>query len=102
MQEVARVIREKETFRTESVFNIDGEDIKMCAKATVNYERLSFKVQPILTMIHGSGKETDQAMKEVARSARVECENRLSTYREEAGIGSQTELEFGQGEPAAN
>ena len=105
MSNTARIIREKETFRTEQVLNVGGEDVKMYAKASVNYERLSFKVQPILTMVHGSGKETDQAMKEVAGLARAECQTRLAQYRDEAGIGSQTEFNFegeGEGESAAN
>lgn len=99
MPNASKIIREKESFRTEAIINVDGEDVKLYAKASVNYERLTYKVQPILTLIHGFGKEVQKAIIDVLRTCRDECETRLATYREEAGIGTQGDL---FGEPAAN
>ena len=87
-----RVIKEKETFRTEQVVNIDGTDVKFYVKSTVNYERLTYKVQPISTLVHGDDEQVDQAIINSVRECRNECKNLLSQYREESGIGTQTDL----------
>lgn len=87
-----RIIREKETFRTETIVNVDGEDIKFYTKSSVNYERLTFKVQPVITLVHGSGKDMDGAILDCVKECRDECKKRLDVYREEAGIGTQGDL----------
>lgn len=95
-----RMIREKETFRTEQVVNIDGDDVRFFCKCSVNYERLTYKVQPIITLVHGDSKEFDKAILESVRECRSECKRRLDVYREEAGIGTQGDLFAG--EPAGS
>ena len=92
MSEQHRVVREKETFRTEQIVNIDGVDVKFYVKSSVNYERLSYKVQPVITMSHGDSDEVDEAMKISVRECRNQCKARLAQYREDAGIGTQTDL----------
>lgn len=86
------MIREKETFRLEGFTSIDGEDVKCYVKASVNYERLTYKVQPIITLIHGWGKEIAQAFTDLVQQGIEECKARLEQYREEVGIGTQGDL----------
>lgn len=87
-----RIIREKETFKTESIVNVDGEDVRFHVKTSVNYERLTFKITPIITMIHGDGEDFEKAVRAAVRECRNEAKARLSQYREETGIGTQTDL----------
>ena len=94
-----RVIKEKETFRTEQVVNIDGNDVKFYVKSTVNYERLTYKVQPVITLVHGDDEQVDKAIIESVRECRNECKDRLAQYREETGIGTQADL-FASSTPA--
>ena len=91
----ATMIREKETFRTEQIINIEGEDVKFYVKSSVNYERLTYKVQPVITMIHSLGDDVNKAIISSVGQAVTECRNRLAKYREEVGIGNQGDL-FGQ------
>lgn len=100
MSNQLKLIREKETFRYEHYVDVDGEDVKVYVKASVNYERLTYKVQPVITMIHGFGEDVQQGMLDAVSAARTECENRLAKYREEAGIGHQGDL-FGDSAPSA-
>ena len=93
-----RIIKEKETFRTEQIVNIDGQDVKFYVKSSINYERLTYKVQPIITLIHGDSEEVDQAIIHSVRESREECKTLLANYREESGLGTQGDL-FG-GAPA--
>jgi len=102
MSNEARIIREKETFRTETIVNLDGQDVKFYTKSSVNYERLSYKVQPIITMVHGDSQDVDNALLEAKRQCIAECKTRLAQYREETGIGTQGDLfDYGAlGEPS--
>lgn len=96
-----RVIKEKETFRTEQIVNIDGQDVKFFVKSTVNYERLTYKVQPIITLIHGDDEDVDRAIIESVRDCRQECQARLAQYREETGLGTQTDM-FASTQPSTS
>jgi hypothetical protein len=96
-----RVIKEKETFRTEQIVNIDGVDVKFYVKSSVNYERMTYKVQPIITLVHGDYEESDQAIVDSVRECRNECKSRLAQYREEYGLGDQGNL-FNQGESSSD
>ncbi len=97
-----KMTREKETFKFEGFFNNDnGEDVKCYAKCSVNYERLTYKVSPVITLSHGWGGEVADTFNELTAAAVQECKNRLDKYREESGIGTQRDL-FEQGEPASN
>lgn len=87
-----RVIKEKETFRTEQIVNIEGNDVKFYVKSTVNYERLTYKVQPVITTVHGDDEQVDQAILQSVRECRNECKALLAQYREETGIGTQGDL----------
>lgn len=90
---LSRIVREKETFRTEQIIDLDGQDVRFYVKASVNYERMSYKVQPIITMIHGEDSAIlDKAILDSIQSARLECETRLESYRQSAGIGAQGDL----------
>lgn len=89
-------IREKETFRTEMLV----DDVKLYVKCSVNYERLTYKVQPVLTLVHEFGPEIQEALVEACQASRDECLSRLDKYRDEAGIGRQTSLNF-EDEPQA-
>ena len=83
MSNQRRVIKEKETFRTEQIVNIDGQDVKFYVKSTVNYERLTYKVQPIITLSHGDDQAVDKAIIDSVRECRNECKSRLFQYRED-------------------
>lgn len=101
MSTAPRIIKEKETFRTESIVNIDGTDVKFYTKSSVNYERLSYKVQPVITMVHDESEDIDKAILAAKKQCVTECKSRLSKYRDETGIGTQGDL-FSKGEPAAS
>lgn len=87
-----KMTREKETFKFETFVNIDGEDRKLYAKCSVNYERLTYKVQPIITIIHGWDNDVAAEFDILVDNAVHECKERLASYREEAGIGTQGDL----------
>lgn len=91
-----RVIREKETFKTEASVNIDGEEIRFFVKSSVNYERMTYKVSPIVTMVHKKSPEFEKALLNSVDTSRTECMNRLEKYREETGLGTQSEMNFGE------
>lgn len=88
------VIREKETLRTKITVNIEGIDTDLFVKSNINYERLTYKVTPVITMQHGFGTDLQKALKESVEKCRVECIERLEAYREAAGLGTQQELTF--------
>lgn len=95
-----RMTREKETFRMEEMVNLDGTDVKCYVKCSVNYERLIYKVQPVITLSHDWGDDVRKTFSEIIAAGVAECKDRLAKYREETGLGTQPEL-FGVGEPAA-
>lgn len=90
-----KMTREKETFKFETFVNIDGEDVKMYAKCSVSYERLTYKIQPVITLIHGWDSEVAAEFDILVDNAVAECQERLAKYREESGIGTQGDL-FGE------
>jgi hypothetical protein len=83
-----KMTREKETFKFEDFVNINSEDVK----CYVNYERLTFKVQPVVTLVHGWDEGVQEVFSELIFAGVEECKARLQKYREEAGIGTQTDL----------
>lgn len=99
----SRTIREKETFRMEGMVNLDGTDTTCYVKASVNYERMSYKVQPVVTLSHGWDNHVADTFNSLVQDAVEECTDRLRVYREEAGIGTQVDMfDQPQGEPASN
>jgi hypothetical protein len=93
------VILEKETFRTDGYVS-DQEDLKFIIKATVNYERLTYKVTPVMTTSHEIDDDFIDALSDGVTQATEECQKRLASHRNAHGIGQQTELDFNA--PAAN
>jgi len=89
-----KLVREKETFRSETLVDVDGSEVKLYVKSSVNYERLTFKVQPVLTLVHEFGEEVQEALVEACAAARAECMARLDKYRSEVGVGRQLGLDF--------
>lgn len=96
-----KMTREKETFKLEAIVNLDSSDTKCYAKCSVNYERLTYKVQPIITLVHDWNEDVRDTFNELTAEGVAECKRRLGQYREESGIGTQADL-FEQGEPASN
>lgn len=96
-----KMTREKETFKLEAIVNLDQSDTKCYAKCSVNYERLTYKVQPIITLVHDWNEDVRDTFNELTAEGVAECKRRIGQYREEAGIGTQADL-FDQGEPASN
>ena len=96
-----RMTREKETFKFEEHVNVDSSDVKCYVKCSVNYERLTYKVQPIVTLVHGWQEEVQHVFLSLVSAGVQECKRRLDQYREETGIGTQKDLfeETGEGQP---
>ncbi len=92
-----KMTREKETFKFESFINVEGEDRKCYVKCNVNYERLTYKATPVITLVHDWNKDVAAEFNNLIAAAVEECKARLALYREEAGIGTQGDL---FGEPA--
>lgn len=90
-----KMTREKETFKFEAFVNIEGEDRKCYAKCSVNYERLTYKVTPVITLVHDWNDEVAEEFNNLIAAGVDECKSRLAVYREEAGIGTQGDL-FGE------
>lgn len=95
-----KMTREKETFKLEAIVNLDQSDTKCYAKCSVNYERLTYKVQPIITLVHDWNEDVQETFNELIAEGVTECKARLEKYREESGIGTQQDLFAG--EPASN
>ncbi len=81
-----KLVREKETFRSETLVDVDGSEVKLYVKSSVNYERLTFKVQPVLTLVHDFREEVQEALVEACVAAHAECMARLDKYRSEVGV----------------
>ena len=94
------LIPEKETFRTDGYVNNDQEDVKFVVKATVNFERLTYKVTPIITTSHEIDQDFTDSLADAVKQATAECQKRLAQFRNAYGIGQQTELDFNA--PASN
>lgn len=92
-----RMTREKETFKLESIVNIDGTDVKCYVKCSTNFERLTYKVSSIVTLVHDWSEDVRDTFDDLIHRGVEECKKRLSQYREESGIGTQGDL---FGEPA--
>lgn len=88
------IIREKESFRWEVMLDIDGHETRVYIKGSVNYERQTFKVTPVITMVHGWDEEVQDQFLSGIEDCRTECERRLSQYRGETGAARQPELDF--------
>ena len=92
-----KMTREKETFKFEGIFNNDnGEDVKCYVKCSVNYERLTYKCQPVVSLVHGWNSDVADTFNDLISAGVDECKTRLAKYREEAGIGTQTDLFDGE------
>lgn len=87
-----KMTREKETFKLESFVNVESTDVKCYAKCSVNYERLTYKVQPIITLVHNWDKDVRDTFNDLTAEGVSECKRRLEQHREEAGIGTQGDL----------
>lgn len=87
-----RMTREKETFKFEDHVNVESTDVKCYVKCSVNYERLTYKVQPVITLVHGWDEDVQDTFSGLVTSGVNECKRRLDQYREEAGIGTQKDL----------
>lgn len=96
-----RMVREKEDFRWEKMVNVDQTDVRVYMKASVSYEKLTFKIKPVITYVHkwGQSEEVMEAFNEGIDFCTEECLRRLDVYRGESGIGAQGDL-FEQGEPS--
>lgn len=90
-----KMTREKETFKFEAFINVEGEDRKCYVKCSVNYERLTYKVTPVITLVHDWNDEVAEEFNNLIAAGVNECKSRLAVYREEAGIGTQGDL-FGE------
>lgn len=93
-----KMTREKETFKLESFVNVESTDVKCYAKCSVNYERLTYKVQPIITLVHDWNDDVKETFNDLTAEGVAECKRRLQQHREEAGIGTQADLFEGGGE----
>lgn len=96
------VVREKETFRWEVILDIEGHDTWVYVKASVNYERQSFKITPIITLIHGWDDDVQEQFLQGIEDCRAECERRLEAFRGEVGAGKQHTMDFGTAASASN
>jgi hypothetical protein len=94
------MIREKETFKLQ--ITILNEEVTLYSKCSVNYERLTFKVTPILTMSHGKIEHFVDELAVLLENSRAECLLRLEKYRSENGIGLQGDLFDNEPESASN
>ncbi len=96
-----RMTREKETFKYEDYANLSGSDTKCYVKCSVNYERQTYKVQPIITLVHDWNDDVRKVFLNLIANGVAECKKRLDQYREESGIGTQKDLfeETGEGQP---
>lgn len=100
------MVREKESFRYQVIVNVDQTDTRLYVKCVVNYERLTYKIQPVITLVHkwGEEQELEDSLLNAIGECKDECESRLATYRNEVGLGNQGDM-FAQevvGEPSSN
>ena len=102
MAVIKNIIREKETFRYEVMLNIDGHDTRIYVKANINFEKLTFKVTPTITLRHGWGKDVKDEFLAGIAACRERCEEMLAAYRNEYNIGDQQDLFVPGGEAATD
>lgn len=91
-QNSPRTVPCRSTFRTETVLNIDGVDVILYVNSSVNYERLTYKVEPIITMVHGSFEHYSTALSKCLTAATENCKRLLFAHREAHGLGTQAGL----------
>lgn len=93
------IVRLKEAFKWEKLVNLDGEDVKFYCKCSVDYRNGTFKVEPVITLIHDFDENDDQVILEAVRECRAHCNDLLENHRSAMGLGRQGNL-FEEPEPA--
>jgi hypothetical protein len=96
-----KIIREGEKFKSEHVLSVDGDEVTLTVKCSVDYMRLRYKVQPVITMTHGDSPEMLAAVSASVKECIKTCEDMLRQARESLGLGTQGNL-FENGEPAGS
>lgn len=94
-----KLVPEKQTFRAEVMVDVDGQDVRFYAKCTVNFERMTQKVTPIVTTIH-EGEDFKEALVEVVETCQSHCIGLLEKHRQAHGLGRQGELDFASSAPS--
>ncbi len=75
-----RQVKEKENWKTVETVQMENEQVDMFVKYAINYEKMTYKVTPIITGAHGTDEDTFLIMAEAARAAAVECERLLREH----------------------
>ncbi len=92
-----RISRVQEVLFFKDVVSLDGIDTDVAVKLEVNYEKGGFKVKPVLHSKHGFTDEFKEVLEGLIQEAFAQGEKKMDAYRQENGIGKQTDLFEGAG-----
>lgn len=93
-----QTVKEKLTFKLRETVEVGGENgssmqVDLYVKCSVNFEKLTYKVTPVITTQHGTDADFFKTVAKVAHSAAVECKKELDLYSASIpGGGVQGEL----------
>ena len=87
-----QIVEKKLSFQVKDVVEVGTVQTNFIANCSVNFEALTYKVDPVITTQHGDEDDFFDIVSEVARVAVAECQKKLDAYREKMGFGKQGEL----------
>jgi hypothetical protein len=87
-----QTVKEKLSFKLRETVEIDGQQMDFFTKCSVNFEKGTYKVTPVVTTQHGTDTDFFETVAAVAQSAAIECKKELDAYNQSMGIGVQGDL----------
>lgn len=87
-----QTIREKLSLKFRETIEVDKSQVDLYVKCSVNFEKGTYKVTPVITTQHGTDAAVFNKMRDMALSAATICKHELSEYALESGQGVQGDL----------
>lgn len=95
-----QTVKEKLTFKLRETVDVGGENgssmqVDLYVKCSVNFEKSTYKVTPVITTQHGTDAAFFKSVAAVSHAAAVECKKELDLYAASIpGGGVQGELDL--------
>ncbi len=87
-----QTIKEKLPLKFRETIEADKSQVDLYVKCSVNFEKGTYKVTPVITTQHGTERAAFAKMQEVALQAAIFCKAELDAYALETGTGVQGDL----------
>jgi len=87
-----QTIKEKLSLKFRETIEVDKSQVDLYVKCSVNFEKGTYKVTPVITTQHGTDAAVFNKMRDMALSAANICKRELAEYALESGQGVQGDL----------